>query len=265
MHKKLLPEDYPFNLLVGLVETSIGKMVPIMALKDREEDILQVFAEEYNTLILDKKAFKNPIPEIDGIAAKDNMKAWVDCKFFIHILGHAAAAYLGYVYNPTFIYLYEALEIPEIYNEVKEAMQEAAGALQKKYPEEFTMEALQNHIDDLLSRFGNRALGDTIFRVGCDLQRKLGPDDRLVGAIKLAQEMNLPFDKILAVLVCGCRFRAADENGKMLDSDVHFAQIYQTGIKNVLIKVCGFDEIGDKDLIGKAMRTDRKLKVIRKS
>jgi mannitol-1-phosphate 5-dehydrogenase len=144
-------------------------------------------------------------------------------------------------------------------------MQEAAAALQKKYPDEFTMEALQNHIDDLLSRFGNRALGDTIFRVGCDLQRKLGPDDRLVGAIKLAQEMNFPYDNILAVLVCGCRFRAADENGKMLDSDIEFAQIYQSGIKNIFIKICGFDEIKDKDLIDKAVQSDRKLKVIRKS
>ena len=61
---KHLPVTYPLDRLVGLVETSIGKMVPIMQKKDIQEDILQIFAEPYNTLILNKKGFRNPIPEI---------------------------------------------------------------------------------------------------------------------------------------------------------------------------------------------------------
>ena len=86
-----------------------------MQKKDLQEDILQVFAEPYNTLILNKKGFKNPIPAINGLAPKENMKAWVDRKLFIHNLGHSAAAYIGYVHNPGFIYLYEVLAVPEIY------------------------------------------------------------------------------------------------------------------------------------------------------
>ncbi|NJK84846.1 MAG: hypothetical protein HC906_01560 [Bacteroidales bacterium] len=85
---------------MGLVETSIGKMVPIMTSKDIEEDLLQVFAEPYNTLILDKNGFKNPIPDIRGLAPKVNMKAWVDRKSFIHNLGHAVAAYIGKLFCP---------------------------------------------------------------------------------------------------------------------------------------------------------------------
>jgi len=86
----LLPADYPFGKLVGLVETSIGKMVPIMLRKDMDEDILQVFAEPYNTLILAIKSIKNPIPDVPGLSPKENMKAWVDRKLLIHNLGHAA-------------------------------------------------------------------------------------------------------------------------------------------------------------------------------
>jgi len=64
---KIVGNDYPLKKLVGLVETSIGKMVPIMSKKDIDEDILQIFAESYNNLILDKKSFKNPIPnEMDS-------------------------------------------------------------------------------------------------------------------------------------------------------------------------------------------------------
>ena len=257
--KKYLPAIYPFTEMVGLVETSIGKMVPLMTQKDLQQDVLQVFAEEYNTLILDKKAFKNPIPKIEGLAPKENMKAWVDRKLFIHNLGHAAAAYLGFLYNQKFIYLWEVLEIREVFSEVREIMQQSAAALLKKYPNEFTKESLQNHIDDLLARFLNHALGDTLFRVGCDLPRKLGSDDRLAGAIKLAIEMNLPYQKILKALVCGCRFRAAGEDGKMLQSDIEFAQIYETGIRNVLTDVCGFEEIGDKLLIEEAGKMDKEI------
>ena len=257
--KKYLPENHPFNRLTGLVETSIGKMVPLMTQKDMQHDVLQVFAEEYNTLILDKKAFKNLIPEIDGLAPKENMKAWVDRKLFIHNLGHAAAAYLGFLDNPKLIYLWEVLENPEIYIEVQATMQQSSAALLKKYPDEFNEESLQNHINDLLFRFRNRALGDTLFRVGCDLPRKLGPDDRLAGAIKLAVEMDLPYNKILKALVCGCRFRATGEEGRMLDSDIEFAQIYKTGIRNVMTQICGFDEINDKEVIEEAEKMDKRI------
>lgn len=240
--KKFVPENYPMADLVGFIETSIGKMVPIMLKKDMEEDILQVFAEPYNTLILDKKAFKNPIPDMKGLAPKENMKAWVDRKLFIHNLGHAAAAYIGYKYNPQFVYLHEALAIPEIHSEVRETMLQAAGILFEKYPEEFTLKALTEHIDDLLHRFQNKALGDTIYRVGCDLMRKLGVGDRLAGAINLAMELEMPYDKIFQALLCGCLFRATDEEGNMLPGDLRFIEIYKKSIHEVLTTVCGFQD-----------------------
>jgi len=240
--KQHLPEGYPLEERVGLVETSIGKMVPIMLKKDMDEDILQVFAEPYNTLILDKLAFKNPIPEIEGLAPKENMKAWVDRKLFIHNLGHAATAYIGYKYNPQFVYLHEALAIPEIKSEVRQTMMQAAVILQTKYPEEFSIKALTEHIDDLLHRFQNKALGDTIYRVGCDLMRKLSPHDRLVGAILLASEFKLPCERILHVLLFACQFRATDENGNMLPADLQFVEIYKLGLTEVLKTVCGLDD-----------------------
>lgn len=243
---KLLPADYPFEQLVGLIETSIGKMVPIMSNMDVEDDILQVLSESYNDLILDKIAFKNSIPQIAGLSPKENIKAWVDRKLFIHNLGHATTAYLGYICNPNFIFLYEALEVPEIFSAVRETMFQAATILHKKYPADFTMEALVDHIDDLLSRFQNRALGDTIFRVGCDLTRKLGSRDRLAGAIHLAIDLNLPYDRILFSLICGCYFRATDENGQMLPGDIEFTRVCDRGITEVLTKISGFYEINDE-------------------
>ena len=258
--KEVLPANFPLNQMVGLVETSIGKMVPIMRKKDSEEDILQVFAEPYNTLILDKKAFKNAIPDIEGLAPKENMKAWVDRKLFIHNLGHATAAYIGYLYDPKFIFLYEPLNIPEIDKKVRVTMFQAADLLLKKYPGEFTVDSLTAHIDDLLSRFKNIGLGDTIFRIGCDLSRKLSAQDRLAGAIHFAIEMNLPYDKILFALVCGCHFRSTDEEGMMLPADFEFSGLYEKGIKTILIEVCAFDETDDHKLFAEAEEIDLNIK-----
>jgi len=240
--KPLLPTDYPFDTLVGLVETSIGKMVPIMLQKDMEADVLQVFAEPYNTLILDKLAFRNPIPDIAGLAPKENMKAWVDRKLFIHNLGHATTAYLGFMYNPKFVYLYEALAVSEIKTVVRDTMLQAADILQKRYPEEFTLEDLTVHTDDLISRFQNRALGDTIYRVGCDLMRKLSADDRLAGAIHLAIDLEMPYNRIFNAFIAGCFFKATDEAGNRMKEDIDFSiKIQKFGFEWALTEVAGFD------------------------
>ena len=85
--KMYLPSEFPLNTFVGLIETSIGKMVPFIPAAEFEKDPLVVFAEPYNTLILDGKGFKSPIPNVKGLAPKDNIQAWVDRKAFIHNLG----------------------------------------------------------------------------------------------------------------------------------------------------------------------------------
>jgi len=142
-------------------------------------------------------------------------------------------------------------------------MLQAADILLKKYPDDFTIESLTAHIDDLLKRFQNKSLGDTIFRVGCDLKRKLGKEDRLSGAIHLAKELKLPYDLILNVkaLVCSCHFKATDEFGNQLPSDIEFAKIYANGINAVLTSICGFDEFADCDVFHEAVVLENMLKI----
>lgn len=234
----LLPADYPVDSLVGLVETSIGKMVPIMSQKDFDEDPLQVFAEPYNTLIVAKNGFKNPIPEISYLAPKENIKAWVDRKLFIHNLGHATAAYLGFQKYPKMVFINEVLGDPALNGICRQTMLQSADILMSLYPEEFTPSQLEAHIDDLLERFKNVALGDTIFRVGCDLYRKLSPEDRLVAPINAALKLNKPYDLIYDALIAGISFRGADENGKYLPADEQFFKEAEKGIKHILENIC---------------------------
>jgi mannitol-1-phosphate 5-dehydrogenase len=237
--KKLLPADYKLDTLVGLVETSIGKMVPIMKEEDLKQDPLWIFAEPYNTLIVDKQGFKNPIPAIEGISPKDNMAAFVDRKLFIHNLGHAAAAYFGYQSNPNFLYIYESLAAPEIFQKVNQCMLQSAIALNKEYPGDLPMAELAEHIRDLVERFQNRALGDTIFRVGRDLYRKLEKDDRLIGAMLLAKKHSCRCDRMAEAVLAACNFRAKDEHGDLFPGDQEFAEKdFSQGIEHILTHVC---------------------------
>jgi len=244
-----LPDSYPLNKLVGLVETSIGKMVPIMTSEDLEEDPLQVFAEPYNTLILDKKGFKGKIPRIKEFALKENMKAWVDRKAFIHNLGHATAAYSAYLQDSNSVYLYEALADKTILQFTRRVMDQSAQILRKAYPGEFTLDDLSEHIEDLLQRFQNKKLGDTIFRVGCDLHRKLGKDDRFMGAIRLAQEFDLPYDLILEAMSMGFLFQGQDEFGKMLPQDIKFHKKLSSNPEGLLNQVCGIRKKNEMETI----------------
>jgi mannitol-1-phosphate 5-dehydrogenase len=242
--KKALPPDYPLSERVGLVETSIGKMVPL-AVNTQEDNMLDVSAEAYNTLIVNKEAFINPIPEVKGIAAKENMKAWVDRKLFIHNFGHAATAYMGYLLHPGYSYVWEVLEDKSIRLFVREAMQQASAVLRTIHPGVFTEEELQEHIDDLLRRFANKSLGDTVFRVGCDLYRKLSPDDRIVPLLQNAYHHQLPYDKIVKVLSAALRFKACDQSGQMLPSDIAFhKELENTGKEGMVRHVCGITNVG---------------------
>lgn len=256
MREKLslnLPAGYPVERLVGLVETSIGKMVPIMTQADLEQDPLQVFAEPYNNLIVDKLGFKGKVPEVPGLSPKQNIKAWVDRKAFIHNLGHAAAAYYGSFKHPEATYIYEVLSDAAVFDFVKSVMLQSAAIIQRQYPNDFSMEDLETHVNDLLRRFQNKALKDTIFRVGQDRPRKLGPDDRFVGIIRQAEILGMDCEKIIQAMTYAFRFKATDENGEKARQDMLFDEYLANGLEYALEEICRFDRLNDKDLIRKVV------------
>lgn len=246
---KRLPSQFPVETFVGLIETSIGKMVPIIPLAELEKDPLVVFAEPYNTLILDKKDFKSPIPEVKGLAPKNNIKAWVDRKAFIHNLGHATAAYYGHTLHPEAIYMYEVLDDDKVLRFTREVMLQSADILLAAYPEDFTEKDLEDHIDDLIHRFRNKLLQDTIFRVGQDLPRKLGADDRFMGSIHLALQKKLPYNLILNAMSFGFCFRAKDEEGNYFPADKTFLESLSKEFEVTLINVLFFDPVADNIII----------------
>jgi len=192
LKKYLLKEIDPsfinyLNTYLGLVESVVSRMVPVIPQEIREKDPTFIMAEEYSILPVDKNGFKGKIPKIKGIIPYPNLFAYEEQKLFTHNTGHAVCAYLGY--QKGYRYIWESIQDNEIRGTVENALTETSKALVKKH--HFKLEEQQNLVKDLLHRFANKALGDTVIRVGRDPIRKLGPNDRLIGAAKLALKYEI--------------------------------------------------------------------------
>lgn len=191
-----------FDKYVGLVEASIGRMVPVMTPEMQEGNKLKVWVEEFCELPVDKEAFKGGIPEILNLIPFSPFEFYLQRKLFIHNMGHAITAYLGYMKG--YKYIWEAIADKEIRSIATEAMWESASAVAKEHNME--LDILERHVDDLINRFGNRYLGDTVERVGKDPIRKLSSNDRLAGALKLCLKHGIEPSHISAGLAAALCF-----------------------------------------------------------
>ncbi len=201
-------EQALFDAQVGLVEASIGRMVPVQTEEMKDGEPLRVCVEKYGFLPVDKAAFKGAIPEITGMVPFEPFDFFVKRKLFIHNMGHATTAYLGGLKGVE--YIFEAIDDPEIRILAQNAMLESALALSRHYQVDFAL--IQQHITDLLGRFTNAALKDTCARVGADPARKLSPADRLIGSATLALEQGITPAYIAVGAAAGVK-RYLDEAG----------------------------------------------------
>lgn len=172
---------------LGLVEASIGRMVPVQTDEMKDGDPLRVCVERYGFLPVDKAAFKGEIPNIKNMVPFEPFDFYIKRKLYIHNMGHATCAYLGDLLGLE--YIYQSIDNNDVLIIVKNAMQESASVLSAHYG--VKLEDVLKHIDDLLLRFTNSALKDTCKRVGGDPKRKLSPADRLIGSSLLALQQGV--------------------------------------------------------------------------
>jgi mannitol-1-phosphate 5-dehydrogenase len=228
--------------MVGLIETSIGKMVPIMKQADLMRDPLQLFAEEYETLIVDKRGFRGSIPNIPEIFPVDPIAAFVDRKLFIHNLSHASIAYLGFKADPKTDLIDRALLLPDVEEGARGAVIEAADALAMEYLGSYNRRDLACHIEDLFERYRNSALNGSLYWAGRDIPRKLSRNDRITAPMLLCVKHGLCFEKIAEVYGAGIAFAKPDESGRLFPLDEQFrAKYLPAGIDRIPAEISGLD------------------------
>ncbi|HKK48821.1 MAG TPA: mannitol-1-phosphate 5-dehydrogenase [Alkalispirochaeta sp.] len=237
----------------GVIECSVGKMVPIIPEALRRREPTTVYAEAFNTLLVDAKGWSGPLPEVTQIRAVQPIQAWVERKLYIHNLGHAASAYLGHLYVPHLTSIAEVISEASVHQEVRTAMETAGVALQYEYPGVFSDHDITGHIEDLLYRFASPTLGDTVFRVGRDIRRKLGAHDRIAGALHLLRRHNLPTAPLERVYRAALHFRARDEAGNLYPADEQFHNELQShpDPTTYIAELSDFDPRTDRPLLNR--------------
>ncbi len=238
-----------FDTYIGLVEASIGRMVPIITEEDRKEHPLLVRVEEYCELPVDKETFKGEIPQIKGMKLCSPFSGYVHRKLYVHNLTHAVCAYLGKLKNYRFIW--EAIGDKDIREITKNAGMESARAIHTL--DGLPLNELEGHIEDLLKRYSNRHLGDQIERVARDPIRKLSPGERLIGSAMYCLKAGIIPENISIGIASAVLYNGNDESSQKLQ------QIRkQKGAEGILMEICQINN--DTPLFELIMKNINKVK-----
>ncbi len=192
---------------VGLVDTVIGRMVPAPTPEMRSADVSFIRTEPYKELPVDKEAFKGSIPAIVAMQPYEGFEVFTARKLYLHNCGHAILAYLGYLKGCA--ETVDALKDASIEKSLRAALSESVDGIVAAHGAK--REWLEAHLDDLMRRFSNRPLGDTVLRLGRDPWRKLRPDDRLVGAARLAEAAGVLPANLARAIAAAFLFNPADD------------------------------------------------------
>jgi mannitol-1-phosphate 5-dehydrogenase len=235
---------------VGFVGTSVARMVPVISEELRATQPLLVVADAYRPLPYDARAVRNVVPDLPELSPRDNFPAEVARKLFLYNMCHASLAYLGA--ERSYTWVHQTLETPELREIFVGAAEEVSRALEAEYPGEITREQNEAILADILVRYGNPLLQDTIARVGRDPARKLSRNDRLIGAALLCERHGIRPDNILRIIAAA--FRYSDETGAVSPAGL----LAGTGAETAVTEVCSVapEEPLHRALV-EALTTDR--------
>jgi len=172
----------------GFSGAVVNRVVAHRLLPQHPTDPVVLVGEPHTEFAVDIGALKQPVAMIEGLVPVRDFAGYYRRKLFRYSAGHAAAAYLGHVKGYRLVHA--AVRDPEIRAAVRGAMTEGRLGLDAKYSS--SVAGTEDELDEILRRFDNAALGDTVARVGRDACRKLAPHERLIGPARLAEDAGIP-------------------------------------------------------------------------
>lgn len=209
---------------VGFPNVEIGRIVP-----PGGKDKFIVSVEDYNEFLIERSAFVGPLPNIEGIEFVDRFDLFWKRKIYTVNMGHAVLGYLGYLKGYTDVS--QAIRdhwIREVlvgaFNEVKDLL--LILGLDNK--------SIDEYLEVLLDRFSNEKLGDTVYRVGRDPIRKLGPEDRLVGPALECERNGLSYSNLATGIAGALLFDYAEDKSAVELQ----GRIKEEGLDSVLKEIC---------------------------
>jgi mannitol-1-phosphate 5-dehydrogenase len=191
----------------GFSGAVIGRVVTRRVGEPAEAGPFTFIGDSVEDFIVDRTALRGALPEIRGMKLVDNYQPWVLRKLYTFSAGHATAAYLGWLKG--YHYIHTAIRDKEIRQAVLTAMREGQRGLAAKYGPEFGGSA--EELKAIVARFENAAINDPIVRVARDPHRKLGADERLVGAALLAEQAGVIPEQLAMVTAAALCFSSSGQ------------------------------------------------------
>lgn len=202
----------------SFLDTVIGKMSKVF---DAQENTLPPLVpgfrrghlvEEFNTI------YTSDAPGaaecgIAGLHPRRNLIPFEEAKLYGHNASHLVLALLARQLGCR--YMSEAANCPELLETTRRVLVEECGlALQRKFAgcdPFFETAEYTRWAETLIRRMVSPLLNDEVTRVSRDLARKLGWQDRLIGAIRLCIDTGTPCPTLMRMAALAARFRALDE------------------------------------------------------
>ena len=192
---------------------------------------LTFIGDTVEDFVVDRTALRAPLPEIRGMKLVDDYQPWVLRKLYTFSAGHATAAYLGWLKG--YHYVHTAIRDREIRHAVFTAMREGQRGLAAKFGKEF--EGSPEELNAIVARFENAAINDPVGRVARDPQRKLGAEERLIGAARLAEEAGVIPEQLALVAAAALCFNSSGQ------AEPCTACFEHSKAAETLNRICGLD------------------------
>ena len=196
---------------------------------------LDVKLEKFYEWVVEATPFKDhEPPSIKGIHWVDDLSPYIERKLFTVNTGHAAAAYHGYYHKKSTVY--DALQDPEILDEVRKALAETSALITSKHG--IDEKEQKAYVEKIITRIGNPHLEDHVERVGRAPLRKLSRKERFIGPASELAEEGKEFSALLDAAEMAFRFQNVEGD----EESVELAKIMKdTKPKDVVEKVCGLE------------------------
>lgn len=188
---------------VAFADCSVDRIVPPIACGNP----LDVAVEEFYEWNVDKTQLLSVLPPVPGMHLTGDLLSHIERKLYTLNTGHCSTAYFGALRG--YSYIYEALDDPAVEAEVRGVMGESSEALIRKFSLDPAVQYA--YIDQILRRFRNPFLKDTIARVGRDPLRKLSAPLYFAYPLQMASGFGLPTVHLCRAAAAALRFDMADD------------------------------------------------------
>lgn len=212
-----------------IIPTSIERMTKNIPASQGHYDVIgeQFFPVILQKGSLDESGLEN---ETEYFQFVDDVKSYYYRKLFTNNLGHAALGYIGLYRGHS--NTVQAMEDPFIYEFAQRALGESEQMLQKKYA--FTSQELHTHIENLLLRYHNVSMKDSLARLVRDPLRKLKKEERIIGALLACNQYGIPADSIMTIIFYVLIYCREDAAAKPVTEKL----LQEEGIGGILTHIC---------------------------